>query len=193
MNRRRASRPLTAILAAGSILAVVACGICPTDPVHLGGPATGAPQHAGDIGTTQLYFASTYGIRRASRPASGMTTAQQALDLLLEGPTVNERARGLSSHIPPLPRRPSAISGRGTIDLYLSLSVATGELDSTMLSQIICTLAHVKTMDDTPPEKVVIRVFENDAYYDERDKSSGWSLRCGPQSLAAPADIASPG
>lgn len=190
MNRRT-PRPLNAVaavLAAGAVLAVGGCGISPTGPVRAGGPATGVPQRAGGVGTTQLYFASAYGIRQVSRPAVGTTTAQQALDLLLEGPTADERARGLSNHIPPLPRKPSAFAGRGTVDLYLPLSVATGELDNIVLSQMVCTLAHAKTMDDTPPDEVVVQVFENNAAYNKQDRGKGWGLRCGPQSLAVPAD-----
>lgn len=83
---------------------------------------------------------------------------------------MDERARGLSNHITPLPRKSSAFAGRGTVDLYLPLSVATGELDNIVLSQMVC------------------QVFENNAAYNGQDRGKGWGLRCGPQSLAVPAD-----
>lgn len=184
MNRRH----IRLLFAAAGALSLAGCGITPTGPIRAGGPATGAPQQTGEVRSVQLYFASPYGIRQASRPATGTVTAQQALTLLLEGPTASERARGLSNHIPPLNERPTAFAGRNTVYLYLPLSVATGELDQIALSQFVCTLAHTKTMDDTPPEKVVIQVFENKAAYNEQDMGKGWGLRCGPQSLAVPAD-----
>ncbi|MFF3214344.1 hypothetical protein ACFYYB_27235 [Streptomyces sp. NPDC002886] len=181
----RARRLLHTKAAAAALVAVAGCGISTTDAVRAGGPATGVQQQPGHTQTVQLYFASAYGIRQASRPATGPTTPQQALNLLLEGPTDSERARGLANHIPQMPHRPSAFAGPGTVDLFLPLSVAAGELDNIVLSQMVCTLVHAKNLDDTPPDRIVVRVHETSAGRPAED-DAGFPVRCGARSLSEP-------
>ncbi|MFJ7206573.1 hypothetical protein ACIQWR_23950 [Streptomyces sp. NPDC098789] len=179
------------VLVAGASAALSGCGISSTGPVRAGGPATGVPQRPGGIRSVELYFASPYGIRQASRPSNGTTTPQQALNLLLEGPTEGERARGLSNHVPLFPRQPSAFATDGGVDLYVPLSISTGELDNTALSQLVCTLAHAKTRKDIPPDRVVVSVYENSPV-GPLTKDPGFPVRCGPQYVVVPAFGASP-
>ncbi|MET3985741.1 hypothetical protein [Streptomyces sp. PvR034] len=180
-----------ALLVAGASAALSGCGIGSTGPVRAGGPATGVPQRPDGTRSVELYFASPYGIRRASRPTTGPPTPQQALNLLLEGPTEGERARGLSNHVPLFPRQPSAFASDGGVDLYVPLSVSTGELDNIALSQLVCTLAHAKTREDIPPDRVVVRVHENSPA-GPLPEEPGFPVRCGPQSVAVPAFGTSP-
>ncbi|MGP3691492.1 GerMN domain-containing protein [Streptomyces sp. IBSNAI002] len=193
MTRTRPGRPSpvpAAALAAALAALLTGCGITPTGPVPSGGPATGVTAR-NEADAVRLYFASPHGIRQASRPATGTATPQRALDLLLEGPTENERARGLANHVPPLPKPPVAVAGTGTVDVYLPVAVATGELDTTALSQIVCTLAHTKTLSDAPPDRVTVKVHET-SVRTGNVSDQGWPLRCGPQSLAVPAGQAAP-
>ncbi|MFD7033656.1 hypothetical protein ACFWAR_37075 [Streptomyces sp. NPDC059917] len=196
MTRRTVRARAGAAVVAGALLvagsaALSGCGISSTGPVRAGGPATGVPQRPGGTRSVQLYFASPYGIRQTSRPTNGPATPQQALNLLLEGPTEGERARGLSNRVPLLPRQPSAFATDGGIDLYVPLSVSTGELDNIALSQLVCTLAHAKTRGDIPPDRVVVSVHENSPV-GPRPEEPGFPVRCGPQSVAVPAFGTSP-
>ncbi|MFE3553335.1 hypothetical protein ACFXKW_00395 [Streptomyces sp. NPDC059193] len=93
--------------------------------------------------------------------------------------------------MPPLPKPPVALAGTGSVDVYLPLAVATGELDITALSQIVCTLAHAKTLSDVPPDQVIVKVHETSVRTGNAS-DKGWALRCGPQSLAVPAGQTAP-
>ncbi|MFE5826669.1 GerMN domain-containing protein [Streptomyces erythrochromogenes] len=182
----RAVHILCAVTAA---LATSGCGtITPTGPVRAGGAAAVVREDRASDHNVQLYFASPYGIRQASRPSNGPMTAQQALNLLLEGPNPTERARGLGSYIPPMGQQAAAVAGKGGIDLYLPLSVRTGELDDTALSQLVCTLAHAQTVDNAPAEQVVVRIHEKESY----GAMEAFELRCGAQLMAVPAAKQSP-
>ncbi|WP_411099749.1 hypothetical protein [Streptomyces sp. x-45] len=111
---RRAAFVLTVLLAAGA----TGCGIGTTGPVQAGAPASGVQRPGDGASTVRLYFAGPYGTRPVTRSTGGPLAPQQALDLLLEGPTPAERERGLTTHVEPeVAGRLTATTGDGTVDV----------------------------------------------------------------------------
>lgn len=154
------------------------CGISGTGPVHAGAPASGIRQPGTEAHYARLYFAGPYGIRATNRPADRPVTPQQALDLLLAGPTSAERDRGLVSQVPDRFGAFRATTEPGAVDVHLPVSVAS--LDVTAISQIVCTAAHADVPGGRPATEVDIRIHENVA------ASGVWTVRCGPNDTALP-------
>lgn len=157
------------------------CGISPTGPVRAGPPASGIQQPGTEAHSVRLYFASPYGIRAVSRPADRPLSPQQALDLLLEGPSSAERGRGLISRVPPMAGQLTATTATGAVDIFIPVEVSTGDLDVTAVSQMACTAAHAGVPGNRPSAQVDIRIHENLT----RSKNP-WTVRCGPDGDARP-------
>lgn len=94
-------RRLTCLVAVVAMLSA-GCGIGSTGPVRAGAPASGLREPGSVHHYAQLYFVSPYGIQAVTRQVDTPLTPQQALDLLLNGPDAAERARGLTTEVPPL-------------------------------------------------------------------------------------------
>ncbi|URM92740.1 hypothetical protein LUW75_15410 [Streptomyces sp. MRC013] len=165
---------LTALTAAG-------CGVTPTGPLGAGAPASGVQRPGGEERTVRLYFAGPYGPRAVSRPTDRRLDPQQALDLLLEGPTPAERERGLVSRLSPADGRLTATATDGAVDVLVPGSVGGGDLDVTAITQITCTAAHARVPGGRPPTRVDIRVHE-----DLTPVRTPWTVRCGPRGTVVP-------
>ncbi|MEU0400835.1 hypothetical protein ABZ318_11355 [Streptomyces sp. NPDC006197] len=133
MTRHNTAR--TAATALLTVLTAGGCGITPTDTVPAGAPASGIQRPGTEARTVQLYFAGPYGIRAVDRPTDRPLSPQQALDLLLEGPTPAERERGLVTQVPPMAGRLTATATDGAVDLYVPRAVGSGDLDVTAVTQ----------------------------------------------------------
>ncbi|MGW0755978.1 hypothetical protein ACWD1Y_05705 [Streptomyces sp. NPDC002814] len=181
---RRSPRTAAAALSALSALLIATapgCGISSTGPVPAGAPASGVQQPGTEARLVRLYFADSHGIRAVSRPVDRPLEPQQALDLLLEGPTSAERQRGLISQVPPIAGRLTATAADGAVDVFVPVGVATGDLDVTAVSQLACTAAHAEVPGDKPPTQIDIRIHENNIR-----SQNPWTVRCGPNGNAAP-------
>ncbi|MGC0380484.1 hypothetical protein [Streptomyces sp. SAI-129] len=131
MTRLRVPHPRWAAFVLTVLLAVGAtgCGIGTTGPVQAGAPASGVQRPGDGASTVRLYFAGPYGTRPVTRSTDGPLAPQQALDLLLEGPTPAERERGLTTHVEPeVAGRLTATTGDGTVDV-VAAAVRRGEVD----------------------------------------------------------------
>lgn len=164
-----------------SLLAATGCGIGPTGPVHAGAPASGIQRPGTEARTVRLYFGGPYGVQSVTRPADRPLSPQQALDLLLEGPTQAERDRGLMTRVPPMDGQLRATTSTGAVDVFVPVEVSTGELDVTAVSQLACTAAHAEVPGDRTAAQVDIRVHEN-----LTRSGTPWTVRCGPGGNVTP-------
>ncbi|MDQ0949912.1 hypothetical protein QFZ24_003835 [Streptomyces phaeochromogenes] len=178
--------PRTAAAALGGLSALLVstvsgCGINPSGPVHAGAPASGVQRPGTEARLVRLYFAGPDGIRAVSRPVDRPLGPQQALDLLLEGPTSAESGRGLTSQVPPIAGRLTATTADGAVDIHVPVKVSTGDLDVTAVSQLACTAAHSEVPGDEPPTRIHIRIHESGTR-----SSNPWTVRCGSNGNATP-------
>ncbi|MFJ9432933.1 hypothetical protein ACIRQY_25215 [Streptomyces sp. NPDC101490] len=182
MTARRSVRSVRPALAAVLVLlAATGCGIASTGPVPAGSPASGVQRPGTEARTAQIYFAGPYGLRAVARPTDRPLTPQQALDLLLEGPTPAERERGLITQVPPMAGRLTATAARDAVDIYVPGAVSSGELDVTAVSQLACTAAHAHVPGEAPPPQVDIRIHEN-----LTPSRTPWVVRCGANGTVTP-------
>ncbi|XKK61085.1 hypothetical protein HFP71_36520 [Streptomyces sp. ARC32] len=181
---RPAPPPRRAAVALTALLATVAtgCGIGTTGPVRAGPPASGVQRPGTEASTVRLYFAGPYGTRPVTRPTDAPLTPQQALDLLLDGPTPAERERGLTTHVEPeAAGRLTATAGEGAVDVVVPGQVSSGQLDVTAVGQLVCTAAHAEVPGDLPAGEVDVRIHENGI-----SSARPWNLRCGAGGNATP-------
>ncbi|MFF4737184.1 hypothetical protein ACFY2W_15090 [Streptomyces sp. NPDC001262] len=66
------------------------------------------------------------------------------------------------------------------MDVHVPVTVASGELDVTAISQIVCTAAHADVPGGRPATEVDVRIHENIA------APGAWTLRCSPNGTALP-------
>ncbi|MFD7106016.1 hypothetical protein [Streptomyces celluloflavus] len=163
------------------IATAAGCAIGPTSPVHAGSPASGIQPPGTEARFVRLYFASPTGTRAVSRPTDRPLSPQQALDLLLEGPTPAEHQRGLISQVPPMSGQLTATTADGAVDIFVPQKVSTGDLDVTAVSQIACTAAHANVPGSTSPTQIDIRIHENNIR-----SQTPWTVRCGPNGNVTP-------
>ncbi|AIJ11355.1 GerMN domain-containing protein [Streptomyces lividans] len=174
----RAALALAVLLAAGT----AGCGIGTTGPVQAGAPASGVQRPGDEAGTVRLYFAGPYGTRPVTRRTDAPLAPQQALDLLLDGPTPAERERGLTTHVESRAAgRLTATTSEGAVDVVVPLRVSAGDLDVTAVSQLVCTAAHADVPGGRPAERVDVRIHESGTR-----AATPWALRCGAGGNATP-------
>ncbi|WP_255136978.1 hypothetical protein [Streptomyces somaliensis] len=186
-RRLRARAALAAALTALTALTTAGCGITPTGPLDAGAPASGVRRPGGEDRTVRLYFAGPYGLRAVTRPTDRPLGPQQALDLLLEGPTPAEGERGLISRVPSAAGRLTATATGGAVDVFVPGSVGGGDLDVTAITQIACTAAHARVPGGRPPTRVDIRIHE-----DLTPARTPWTVRCGPRGTVVPVTDRTP-
>ncbi|WP_326615917.1 hypothetical protein OG863_01620 [Streptomyces decoyicus] len=169
-------------------LLLAGCGISPTAPTTAGAPASGALQPGTRTHDARLLFVGPTGLRYAARTSTSSIGPQEAIDLLLKGPSQAERKRGLTTLVPAMKGRVTADAGRnGVVDLRFPTTVE--RLDHAAVSQLVCTAAKARNRDQT---KVLVRVHEGRT--DSRtDRQSGsqiddtWDVRCDSVGNAYPA------
>ncbi|WP_255311966.1 hypothetical protein [Streptomyces sp. PTY087I2] len=172
--RAAATVVLTALTAAG-------CGITSTAPTPAGAPASGIQRPGTEARTVKLYFTGPYGIRAVNRPTDRPLSPQQALDLLLEGPTTAERDRGLVTQVPSMAGQLTANAADGAVDLYVPHTVSSGDLDVTAVTQLACTAAHAHVPGNRPATQVDIHIYES-----LTPSRTPWTVRCGPHGTVIP-------
>lgn len=162
-------------------LLLTGCGISSTGPEGAGDPAVGANRSGAPTHDARLLFVGPYGLRYAARVAGSPVGPQEAVDLLLEGPTEAERRRGLVTLVPPMKGEVTATrAAPDRVELYLPVPVA--RLEQAAVSQLACTAAKAVDLDQT---KVLVRVHE-------RDIAAPWDLRCDASGSAYPAEVPKP-
>ncbi|MFH8406045.1 hypothetical protein ACH4FX_14880 [Streptomyces sp. NPDC018019] len=160
-------------------LLLTGCGITPTGYVQAGAPAQGIRQPGTDTYTARIFFVSPLGIRAAARPADGPVGPQEALDLLVSGPTAAERARGLVSVVPPMPGRLTAVPATGAVSVHLPTPVA--RMEAAAIHQIACTAANADIPGGRPATQVDVRIYE------PAGRGEPWTVRCSSSGIAFPA------
>ncbi|WP_192918266.1 hypothetical protein [Streptomyces spectabilis] len=177
---RRAGRPASACVLLAA-LTLTGCGIADSGPADAGAPARGAPAKTTDH-TLRITLVAPHGSWTVTRSAPAGAGPQQALDALLAGPTTAERARGITTALPPGRHRVRAVAAPGAVDLYLPWLVP--ELARTAVNQLVCTAAAApKVPGGKRPVDVVVRVHESGL------TGSPWHVRCDETGSAAPADV----
>ncbi|MFH8343464.1 hypothetical protein [Streptomyces sp. NPDC018045] len=160
-------------------LFLTGCGIAPTGYVQAGAPAQGVRQPGTHTYTARIFFLSPLGVHAAARPADGPVGPQEALDLLVKGPTEAERARGLVSVVPPMPGRLTAVPATGAVNVHLPTPVA--RLEAAATHQIACTAAHADIPGGRPATQVDVRMYE------PMSRDRPWTVRCSSNGIALPA------
>ncbi|WP_206502100.1 hypothetical protein [Streptomyces chrestomyceticus] len=160
-------------------LFLTGCGIAPTGYVQAGAPAQGIRQPGTDTYTARIFFLSPLGIHAAARPADGPVGPQEALDLLMKGPTAAEKARGLVSVVPPMPGRLTAVPATGAVSVHLPTPVS--RMEAAAIHQIACTAAHAAIPGGRPATQVDVRMYEPES------QGRPWTVRCSSNGLALPA------
>nr|WP_218889231.1 hypothetical protein [Saccharopolyspora hordei] len=138
------------MLVAVASTALAGCGVQPSGIIHGSSPPSGAVAPAA---STTLYFVSGGWLEPVAR---GPMSPAEALGALAGGPTAEERARGLTSEVPPAAAPftvTTDVSGRTVV----TTSVPGGELSALAVEQIVCTAAAdggpvvlVGARDDSP-------------------------------------------
>lgn len=167
-----------AILWASLAASAAGCGVGSTGPVPAGAPASGLRANSSSH-YAHLYFVGPYGIQAATRTVNNRATPQHALDLLLKGPDAAERARGLTTEVPPLQGRLMAQAVDGAVNLHIPVAVADMTGGGLGLSQIICTAANADLPGAKRPPDVDVRVFEPGS-------PTAWTVRCNAAGNAVP-------
>ncbi|MFC7305805.1 hypothetical protein ACFQVC_16455 [Streptomyces monticola] len=176
---KRGCVPFALVMA--PLLALTGCGgIDSTAPTAVGAPASGLQSPGTVAQHARLFFVGPYGNQMVSRPTDSAYGPQQALDLLVEGPTEAERERGLISQVPPMHGQLKASGAKGAVDLYVPYRIAEGGLDWTAVSQLACTAASAELPGDVPPPEVDVRMHEE-------GESQPWTVRCSRLNTAQPA------
>ncbi|EPD91477.1 GerMN domain-containing protein [Streptomyces albus] len=177
MRRRVLLAALVPPLVAGLL---TGCGVSTTGPEAAGAPASGLASPGSELHHARLYFVGPHGSQVVSRRTPAALGPQAALDLLLDGPTRAERARGLHSVLPPmnggLTARPA---GRGKVSVDLPYEIADMELAA--VGQIACTAADAELPGDVPPDEVDVDLYE----LGEREP---FTVHCNSKGNVVPAD-----
>ncbi|MFH8747148.1 hypothetical protein ACH4GK_07905 [Streptomyces rimosus] len=160
-------------------LLLTGCGISPTGYVQAGAPAQGIRQPGTATYTARIFFLSPLGIHAAARPADGPVGPQEALDLLVKGPTEAERARGLVSVVPQMPGRLTAVPANGAVSVYLPMPVA--RMEAAAVHQIACTAGNAALPGGRPATEVDVRMYEPGS------GGEPWTVRCSSNGIALPA------
>ncbi|WP_228010361.1 GerMN domain-containing protein [Nonomuraea phyllanthi] len=162
---------VAAVLAAAVTLA--GCGIGDTGARPAGSPVQGGLT-ASSGSLLRVYFVTPEGTWPVSRPASAGDRLQQAMDALLDGPTAEERARGLTTKVPSSARPVRAEPAGGKVRLRLPWLVR--DLRPVAVSQLVCTAAAAPGAGGDP----VVEVFEPGM------GDRPWQVRCDESGAAAP-------
>ncbi|GGL49100.1 hypothetical protein [Planomonospora parontospora] len=124
------------VLAAGLVaLAVAGCGVRPSDVIPAGDPPSGPVAPA----TITLYLVRNGRLDAVTRPGGPLSRAD-TLALLAAGPAAGERARGLTTDVPP-EAGPFSVTVERPGHVVVTPSAPAGELSALAVGQIVCTAA----------------------------------------------------
>ncbi|WP_243794363.1 hypothetical protein [Saccharopolyspora gloriosae] len=127
---------LRVLSAAVALVLLAGCGVRSSGVIVGSSPPSGlaAPDEA-----TTLYLLSEGRLVPVPRPGAPLSRAE-ALALLAQGPTSEERARGLTTEVPP-EAAPFSVTLEAAERVRVLPSPHSGELSATALDQITCTAA----------------------------------------------------
>ncbi|MET7397267.1 hypothetical protein ABZS66_27660 [Dactylosporangium sp. NPDC005572] len=137
--RRAAAVAALAVLAVLAVLLPAGCGVRPSG-VITGGPA---PRAAG--GWVRLYLVKDGTLTPVLRRADPHTRPTQTLELLLAGPTGDERADGYTTEVPP-GLGPVAVQA-GELAATVAVAGDPVALSATAAGQIACTVVDAVSAD----------------------------------------------
>ncbi|HVV13085.1 hypothetical protein [Amycolatopsis sp.] len=112
------------------VLLLSACGVRPTGVVPAGDPPMGVAR--GPL----LYFLADGKLRPVTRDTGHLGSLAEALSLLAAGPTLAERAAGLTSEVPAAPLSESG-PAQGVVTLQFA---GVGRLSAPAMDQLVCTV-----------------------------------------------------
>lgn len=128
------TRTLRAVLAAGALVALAGCGVQPSGIIYGSAPPSGAVVPAT---FTSLYLVADGQLAPVARSAGPMSRAA-GLEMLAQGPTEQERARGLTSEVPAA-AAPFSVTADVSGRTVVTTSAPAGELSALAVDQIACT------------------------------------------------------
>ncbi|MBB5083951.1 hypothetical protein [Nonomuraea endophytica] len=139
------------VLAAGlvSLVAAAGCGVRPSDAISAGAPPSGSVAPAM---TVTLYLVKNSRLTGVTRPRIRPMFLPDILAQLAAGPTAEERARGLTTDVPP-EANPIAVTVKSPSRLVLNPSIPGSELSPLAVQQIVCTTA---ALQENPDEISVV-------------------------------------
>ncbi|MEU9268175.1 hypothetical protein AB0E04_22370 [Streptomyces sp. NPDC048251] len=170
------------LLCVPALWTLVSCGIPATGVVEAGGPAHGL------VPMLRVYLVENGSLVAVPRRAVGAVDAESAVMNLLEGPTETERAKRLTTLLPPLTAAPTSAptplvsvppaagpSGGSAAEAAASAAVSVNarsgvvsihlryvgeELSDLATAQLICTAAEAQRITDTGTgvEAVTVKV-----------------------------------
>ncbi|MFI9723452.1 hypothetical protein ACIHFE_28005 [Streptomyces sp. NPDC052396] len=140
----RAVRALAAVLALG---ALAGCGVDRTDAIDFGRPATGVKRPGAPVNQVRLYWAYPGGVFGVSRTTAGRLGAEDAVPLLLAGPSEAERLRGFYSEVPKTGPVSVVTSGDRVL---IRMTADPTRFTPNARVQLVCTAAH-SAMPGNPP------------------------------------------
>jgi len=141
MRTARALRVLAASLVA--LAAATGCGVQPSGVISGGDPPSGAVAPTAAI---TLYLVKDGRLSAVTRRHEGHPLFPADKLALLAGPTPEERARGLTTEVPP-GARPFSVTTERPGRLVVTLPMAARDLSARAVDQIVCTAAAAMTPD----------------------------------------------
>jgi hypothetical protein len=170
-----------ALLVVPALCGLASCGIPATGVVEAGGPAGGV------VPTIRVHFVANGMLAPVPRKVVAPIDAGSAVQVLLQGPTAEERARGLKSLLPLTGARPTSVpavpdraapatrvpqaaeatdfaqvTARGNrVSIELSVPSA-GELPDLAVAQLICTAVAARRAADPGDDPVTATVAGQD-------------------------------
>jgi hypothetical protein len=154
MKSIRRAVPLTAV----AVLALTSCDIPATGVVEAGGPASGIPS------TTAVYLVQDGALVVLARKVSVAGDVGTAVRALLQGPTSQERAKGVSTR---LFRESQQVAETATEfvrvttaqdTVHVELPLYTAKLTPVAESQLICTAARAYLLSRPDLDSVTVTV-----------------------------------
>ncbi|MFE0152470.1 hypothetical protein ACFWY5_35380 [Nonomuraea sp. NPDC059007] len=164
-------RRVLAVVVAAATLA--GCGITDTD-AHPAGQLVRGSLTASGSRLLRVYFVTPQGTWPVSRPALAGDRLPQAMKELWAGPTADERARGLITHLPPAARPVQARATEGGVEVRLPWLVR--DMRAIAVSQVVCTAAAASDAGGD----AVIEVLEPGM------GDNPWRVRCDENGTADP-------
>jgi hypothetical protein len=139
-----------ALLVSAALLLLSACGIPTTGVVESGAPGTGVRP------PTLLYFIKNGTPVAVSRTTGTGEDVENAVRLLLRGPSREERNAGLTTALLPMKSLPE-VSNEGT-EVRVQMPYGTRKLAHPALQQLVCTIIHARRDEDPGVTSVRVAV-----------------------------------